>query len=209
IKDYVKNDFQARDKDIQRKQIMILSYKNKRGRQFVDDNIEDFYTKGWFNELIQEGLIQIQLWKSKSSQFENCYQRQIQQYFQKMKTNQNIQNQLSNIKIQYQKVKNLIANIQDNQSMNNNSELYKLDKPNMQVQQKSFNNFQPTFSAFDEFSQSPHAFNLNKKVQFSINLLQEKNEDNQGDNKSIQVQSSQFINHNNIPISFHHYQTIV
>ncbi|KAL4478488.1 hypothetical protein ABPG74_006723 [Tetrahymena malaccensis] len=150
----------------------------ERARQFVDDNIEDFYTKGLFNELIQEEL-QDQLVQFKYNygnqnhpSLKTVNQPQNQQYFQKMKTNQNIQNQFSNIKIQHQKVKNLIANIQDNQSMKNYSELYTLDKT----------------------------------IQFSINLLQE---DNLGDNKSIQVLSSQFINNNNIPVSFHHYQIIV
>ncbi|KAL4482960.1 hypothetical protein ABPG74_018986 [Tetrahymena malaccensis] len=219
IKDYVKNDFQARDKDIQRKKfsyetLQIKDQIEERARQFVDDNLEDLYTKGWFNELIQQEF-QDQLVQFKYSygnpshpSLKTINQPQNYQHFQKMKTNQNYQNQLSNIKIQYQKVKNIIANIQDNQSMNNYSELYPLDKSSAQVQQKSNNNVQPTFSAYDEFSQSPHAYNLNKKVQFSINSLQENNEDNQGDNKSIQVQSSQFINHNNTPISFHHYQTI-
>ncbi|KAL4506209.1 hypothetical protein ABPG73_016943 [Tetrahymena malaccensis] len=176
------NDFQARDIDIQR---ILLQYETlqikdqieERARQFVDDTIEDFYTKGWFNELIQEEF-QDQLVQFKYSygnenhpSLKTVNQPQNQQYFQKMKTNQNIQNQHSNIKIQYQKVKNLIANIQDNQNMNNYSELYTFDK----------------------------------SIKFSINSLQE---DNQGDNKSIQVQSSQFLNHKNIPISFHHYQTI-
>ncbi|EAR99319.2 cyclic nucleotide-binding domain protein (macronuclear) [Tetrahymena thermophila SB210] len=219
IKEYVKNDFQVRDQDIQRRKfsyqtLQIQDQIEDRARQFVDDNIEDLYTQGWFNELIQlefqDQIIQFKCNNGNASHpsLKTVNQQQNQQYFQKMKTNQNIQNQLSNIKIQYQKAKNIIANIQDSQSMNIYSELYPFDKSSTQIQQKSNNNFQHALSALDDFSQSPHAFNLNKKVQFSTNSLQENNEDNQADNKSIQVQSSQFINNNIAPINFHHYQTV-
>ncbi|EAR99211.2 cation channel family protein (macronuclear) [Tetrahymena thermophila SB210] len=223
IKEYVKNDFQGRDKDIQRRgysydSLQIKDQIDESARQYVEENIEELCTKGWFNDLVQ------QEYQNQLAQFKNSYgnpsrtslkninQLQNQYYFQKTKTNQTLQKQLSNIKFQYQKVKNTISNIQESQNMNTYIELHPFDKSSAHIQPRSNNNFQHAFSGYnDEFSQSLQAFNFNKKVQFSINSLQENsNDDNQTDNKSLQVQqcqSQQVINYGNNPIGFHHYQS--
>ncbi|KAL4469620.1 hypothetical protein ABPG74_004873 [Tetrahymena malaccensis] len=223
IKEYVKNDFQGRDKDIQRRgysydSLQIKDEIDESARQYVEENIEELCMKGWFNDLVQQEY-QNQLIQYKNSfgnpsrtSLKNINQLQNQYYFQKTKTNQTLQKQLSNIKIQYQKVKNTISNIQESQNMNTYIELHPFDKSSAYIQPRSNNNFQHTFSGYnDEFSQSLHAFNFNKKVQFSINSLQENsNEDNQADNKSLQVQqcqSQQVINYSTNPIGFHHYQS--
>ncbi|KAL4506212.1 hypothetical protein ABPG73_016946 [Tetrahymena malaccensis] len=198
------NDFQARDIDIQR---ILLQYETlqikdqieERARYFVDDTIEDFYTKGWFNELIQEEF-QDQLVQFKYSygiqnhpSLKTVNQPQNQQYFQKIKTNQNIQNQHSNIKIQYQKVKNLIANIQDNQSMNNYSELYTFDKSSVQVQQPSSIQFKQKSLVFnkliiqksnlsDSFPQS-----INKNIYVNVNSANYNHQTNRQNNINNQT----------------------
>ncbi|EAR86210.2 cation channel family protein (macronuclear) [Tetrahymena thermophila SB210] len=229
IKEYAKNDFQTRDKDIQRKSFSYNSLQVKHqveegAKQFIDENLEDLSWQGWFNDAMkqefQEDLNLIKNGRGQPS-LRTIGNQQNLNNIQKIKSQQNIQNQLQNIKLQYQFIKNTNVNNQDNTNMNMNSELNyidrqdrqsiqiqqksynTLDKQSLQVQQKSNNNFQYTVNNDDYSQSSNNGCTQCKKVYFSIKSLQDKIvDDDQGDNKSQltqQCQHSQFVTQQNQP----------
>ncbi|EAR99219.2 cation channel family protein (macronuclear) [Tetrahymena thermophila SB210] len=209
VKDYAKNNIQVRDKDIQRRNysydtLQIKQQIEENAKIFVEENIEDLCCYGWFNDLIQQefqdNLVQfnqnIRYQSYPSLKFIN--QNQNIQDAQVIKTIQNIQNQFTNKKISYQKLKNMI----EIQNLSSHPEL----NPSIaHIQQ----NFQNAFQLYNEENcQSPLTpYNINKKVQFSINSLQDNiQEESQGDCKSLynqQCQFQQFIKQQN---NFHQHQ---
>ncbi|KAL4495543.1 hypothetical protein ABPG72_020284 [Tetrahymena utriculariae] len=131
-------------------------------RQYVEDNIDELCTKGWFNDLVQQEF------QNQLVQFKNSF------------GNPKNEDQLDSIKliVQYQNSILESEKYYKSQSINTYIELHPFDKSSANIQPRSNNNFQYTFSDYnDEFSQSLRAFNFNKKVYFSIKLLQENSND--------------------------------
>ncbi|KAL4469615.1 hypothetical protein ABPG74_004868 [Tetrahymena malaccensis] len=216
IKEYVKDNIQNRDKDIQRRPhsyntIQLKDQIEEDAKLFVEENIDDLCCYGWFNDLIQQEF-QSSLFQFKQSTGypshaslktlnQNNQNLQDQQI---IKNIQNFQNQFANKKMQYQKIKNMI-------DIQSGSSYPELNPSVANSQQKSYNNFQNAYQQYSEeqYSQSPQAagaLNINKKVQFSINSLQDNiQEDSSGDCKSLynqQCQFSQFIKQQSHPNNY-------
>ncbi|KAL4469617.1 hypothetical protein ABPG74_004870 [Tetrahymena malaccensis] len=217
IKDYAKNNIQVRDKDIQRRTysyatLQIKEQIEENAKQFVDENIEDLCSYGWFSDLLQQefqdNLVQFNqnagYQSNPSLNFLN--QNQNLQDIQIAKTLQNLQNQFTHKKIQYQKLKNMV----DIQNLSSHPEL---NPSTPYMQQKSLVSFQNAYQLYNEENcQSPVTpFNINKKGQFSINSIQDNiQEDSLGDCKSLynqQCQFQQFIKQQNFPNNFYYHQT--
>ncbi|KAL4484811.1 hypothetical protein ABPG74_019988 [Tetrahymena malaccensis] len=228
IKEYAKNDFQARDKDIQRKSFSYNSLQVKHqieeeAKLFVDENLEDLSWQGWFSEAMkQEFQEDLNIMKNGRGQ-PSLRTIGFQQNVNNIQKGKSQPSQLQNIKLQYQFVK---SNNQENLNQNMNSDLNYIDrqdrqsiqiqqksyntfdKQSLQIQQKSNNNFQYTVNN-DEYScSSNNGCTQCKKIYFSIKSLQDKIvDDDQGDNKSQltqQCQHSQFINQQNQTSNIHH-----
>ncbi|EAR86704.2 cation channel family protein (macronuclear) [Tetrahymena thermophila SB210] len=216
IKEYVKDEFQQREKEIQRRNITTNSLQNKDqieeyANQFIEENIDELQMEGWFNDLIKLEYQNNLIVRNNSqgvknytnsrttSLNENVQRNQVQ------KSNSNQVSQYANIKIQYQYGKSISGNLHDYYDSHSNmvSDYTPASAQNLQIQQKSPNNFFRRHSARSEEGQNSLAFNTSKKVQFSISSLPASENDDHFGEKSSSPPQQQYIKLNsNNPNSY-------